>query len=102
MKLTVPHDLGDPAEDPWFKTNAYPIHDVSEWKDLNIKFVLQVFRDYYTLNEFEQQSADNASKISSIDFIDKESLSEIALLNNRTRAGDDKSKLKVCQSTTFV
>jgi non-lysosomal glucosylceramidase len=26
--------------------NAYPIHDVSEWRDLNLKFVLQVFRDY--------------------------------------------------------
>lgn len=25
--------------------NAYPIHDVSEWRDLNSKFVLQVFRD---------------------------------------------------------
>lgn len=27
--------------------NAYPIHDVSEWRDLNTKFVLQVLRDYY-------------------------------------------------------
>lgn len=26
--------------------NSYPIHDVSDWKDLNVKFVLQVFRDY--------------------------------------------------------
>lgn len=26
--------------------NAYPIHDVSEWRDLNLKFVLEVFRDY--------------------------------------------------------
>lgn len=26
--------------------NSYPIHDVSEWRDLNTKFVLQVFRDY--------------------------------------------------------
>lgn len=26
--------------------NSYPIHDVSEWRDLNTKFVLQVLRDF--------------------------------------------------------
>lgn len=26
--------------------NSYPIHDVADWRDLNVKFVLQVFRDY--------------------------------------------------------
>ena len=33
--------------------NSYPIHDVSHWRDLNSKFVLQVFRDAFTagLNE---------------------------------------------------
>lgn len=42
---TVPHDAGDPAECPFDLLNAYPIHDVSTWKDLGPKFVLQTFRD---------------------------------------------------------
>lgn len=43
---SIPHDLGDPCEEPYTKINSYLIHDVSTWKDLNLKFVLQVFRDY--------------------------------------------------------
>ncbi|KAK1299777.1 hypothetical protein QJS10_CPB13g01134 [Acorus calamus] len=39
----VPHDLG--LNDPWFKVNAYNLHDTDRWKDLNPKFVLQVYRD---------------------------------------------------------
>lgn len=94
IKNTVPHDFGDPAEDPWQQINAYPIHDVSEWRDLNTKFVLQVYRDYYTLNEFEQMSSDNVSKFSSIEFIDKESLmGDMYILDNRNKLGDDKSEL---------
>lgn len=42
----VPHDLGAPTEDPWRKLNAYNAQDVGRWKDLNTKFVLQVYRDY--------------------------------------------------------
>ena len=42
----VPHDLGWPDEDFWKKVNGYFIHDVNEWKDLNPKFVLQVYRDF--------------------------------------------------------
>ncbi|XP_045483135.1 non-lysosomal glucosylceramidase [Harmonia axyridis] len=42
---TIPHDIGNPGEEPFVLPNAYNIHDVSEWKDLNSKFVLQVFRD---------------------------------------------------------
>ncbi|KAG5667295.1 hypothetical protein PVAND_015281 [Polypedilum vanderplanki] len=92
IKNTVPHDLGDPAEDPWNLINSYPIHDVSEWRDLNSKFILQVYRDYFVLNEFAQLDADNASKFSSIEFIDKESLSEMIILDNRNKIDDDKSK----------
>ena len=39
----VPHDLGN--NDPWFQVNAYGFHDTDRWKDLNPKFVLQVYRD---------------------------------------------------------
>jgi Predicted bile acid beta-glucosidase len=45
--LSVPHDLGDPEDDPWIKVNAYRIHDVSEWRDLNLKFVISLWRDIY-------------------------------------------------------
>ncbi|XP_018319798.1 non-lysosomal glucosylceramidase [Agrilus planipennis] len=46
IKNTVPHDIGDPWEEPFIRINAYNIHDVSEWRDLGVKFVLEVFRDY--------------------------------------------------------
>jgi non-lysosomal glucosylceramidase len=39
----VPHDVG--LNDPWVELNAYMIHDAARWKDLNPKFVLQVYRD---------------------------------------------------------
>lgn len=74
VKDSVPHDLGDPFEEPFSLINAYNIHDVAEWRDLNVKFVLQVFRDYCTLKRFAQAQAADASKFSSIEFIDKDSL----------------------------
>ena len=46
VRGAVPHDLGWPEEDPWKKVNGYFFHDVNNWKDLNPKFVLQVYRDY--------------------------------------------------------
>lgn len=36
-----------PDDEPWQRINAYLIHDTARWKDLNLKFVLQVYRDYY-------------------------------------------------------
>lgn len=44
VRGAVPHDLG--THDPWNEMNAYNIHDTSQWKDLNPKFVLQVYRDF--------------------------------------------------------
>uniref|UniRef100_A0AAR2LAB5 Non-lysosomal glucosylceramidase n=1 Tax=Pygocentrus nattereri TaxID=42514 RepID=A0AAR2LAB5_PYGNA len=43
----VPHDIGDPDDEPWTRANAYQIYDTADWKDLNLKFVLQVYRDYH-------------------------------------------------------
>jgi hypothetical protein len=73
LRGVVPHDLGTPCEDPWNKVishisyaichwrkhdmylcpsqsldswgqvNAYNVQDVSMWKDLNSKFVLQMY-----------------------------------------------------------
>ncbi len=42
----VPHDLGGPAEDPWRRVNLYNWQNINIWKDLNSKFVLQLWRDY--------------------------------------------------------
>lgn len=39
------------ADEPWQRVNAYLIHDTANWKDLNLKFVLQVYRDYYLTND---------------------------------------------------
>ncbi|KAL8139738.1 hypothetical protein V2J09_005759 [Rumex salicifolius] len=40
---SVPHDIG--LDDPWFEVNAYNLYNTDRWKDLNPKFVLQVYRD---------------------------------------------------------
>ncbi|RVW77533.1 Non-lysosomal glucosylceramidase [Vitis vinifera] len=39
----VPHDVGN--YDPWFEVNGYNLYNTDRWKDLNPKFVLQVYRD---------------------------------------------------------
>lgn len=50
VKGAVPHDLG--THDPWHEMNAYNIHDTSKWKDLNPKFVLQIYRDFAATGDF--------------------------------------------------
>jgi non-lysosomal glucosylceramidase len=42
----VPHDLGVPAGDPFVSVNEPGWQDTNNWKDLNSKFVLMVYRDY--------------------------------------------------------
>jgi non-lysosomal glucosylceramidase len=42
---TVPHDVGGPDDDPFHRPNRYRFQDVSAWKDLAPKFVLQAWRD---------------------------------------------------------
>ncbi len=51
VRGVIPHDLGSPLEYPWLKINAYNSQDVSRWKDLNPKFVLQIARDYFLLKD---------------------------------------------------
>jgi non-lysosomal glucosylceramidase len=46
VKGAVPHDLGAPDEDPFFKPNQFSWQNTNGWKDLNSKFVLMVYRDY--------------------------------------------------------
>jgi non-lysosomal glucosylceramidase len=42
----VPHDLGVPEGDPFVTVNEPGWQDTNDWKDLNSKFVLMVYRDY--------------------------------------------------------
>jgi non-lysosomal glucosylceramidase len=48
---SVPHDLGAPFDDPWLSLNAYRFQDPNRWKDLNSKFVLQLWRDRVLLDD---------------------------------------------------
>lgn len=41
----VPHDVGGPDDDPYYRPNFYRFQDVNDWKDLGPKLVLQVWRD---------------------------------------------------------
>ena len=38
--------LHSTEDEPWKRVNAYVIHPTYDWKDLNLKFVLQTYRDY--------------------------------------------------------
>ncbi|HEY0758078.1 MAG TPA: non-lysosomal glucosylceramidase [Acidisarcina sp.] len=43
---SAPHDLGSPTEDPFIIANQYNFQEVSNWRDLNSKYVLMIWRDY--------------------------------------------------------
>ncbi|PYU08503.1 MAG: glucosylceramidase [Acidobacteria bacterium] len=46
VRGAVPHDLGNPEEDPFVYVNQFGWQDTNRWKDLNSKFVLLVYRDF--------------------------------------------------------
>ncbi|GAB1606053.1 non-lysosomal glucosylceramidase-like [Argonauta hians] len=62
---SIPHDLGDPEDEPWVHVNSYCMHPTHDWKDLNLKFILQVFRDYNALKD-EQYLKDMYPKVKNI------------------------------------
>jgi non-lysosomal glucosylceramidase len=47
----APHDTGGPAGDPFLRPNHYAYQDSNIWKDLNSKFVLQLWRDAVLLDD---------------------------------------------------
>ena len=51
----VPHDLGAPEEDPIFKVNQFSWQNTDDWKDLNTKFVLMVYRDFVFTGRKDEQ-----------------------------------------------
>eukprot|EP01035_Chromulina_nebulosa_P021912 gene21912-28371_t len=68
----IPHDLGSPYESPWVKTNAYNFQDVSQWKDLGSKFILQIYRNYiYLSNHYKSFDCESLAKVYLINYIDE-------------------------------
>jgi non-lysosomal glucosylceramidase len=47
IKGSLPHDLGNPAEDPVILVNQFDWQNTNRWKDLNTKYVLMVWRDFF-------------------------------------------------------
>ena len=46
VKGALPHDLGNPSEDPVVLVNQFDWQNTNRWKDLNTKYVLMVWRDF--------------------------------------------------------
>ena len=46
IKGSLPHDLGNPSEDPVILVNQFDWQNTNRWKDLNTKYVLMVWRDF--------------------------------------------------------
>ena len=51
----VPHDLGVPEGDPFISVNEPGWQDTNDWKDLNSKFVLMVYRDYVLTGKTDKE-----------------------------------------------
>jgi non-lysosomal glucosylceramidase len=51
IRLTVPHDVGGPDEDPFRRANRYRYQDPNVWLDLAPKLALQVWRDVRQLDD---------------------------------------------------
>jgi len=54
-KGAVPHDLGVPEGDPFVSVNEPGWQDTNDWKDLNSKFALMVYRDYVLTGKKDRQ-----------------------------------------------
>jgi non-lysosomal glucosylceramidase len=65
----LPHDLGAPNEDPFLRPNAYSWRDINIWKDLNSKFVLQVWRDVHLVPDPELARETWPSVVQAIDYL---------------------------------
>ncbi|KAH7439550.1 hypothetical protein KP509_04G066500 [Ceratopteris richardii] len=76
----VPHDLG--MHDPWIEVNAYNIHDTSKWKDLNCKFVLQVYRDFVVTQDMDFANKTWPSVCTAMAYMDKFDKDRDGLIEN--------------------
>ncbi len=65
----LPHDVGGPADDPFLRLNAYRFQNINIWKDLNCKFVLQLWRDGVVLRDRELLRSAWPAVVEAIDHI---------------------------------
>ncbi|KAF3516716.1 hypothetical protein DY000_02060410 [Brassica cretica] len=65
----VPHDIG--LNDPWFEVNAYNLFNTDRWKDLNSKFVLQVYRDVVATGDIKFAKSVWPSVYTAIAYLDQ-------------------------------
>jgi non-lysosomal glucosylceramidase len=82
VRGAVPHDIGTPYEDPWKRVNAYNFQDASRWKDLNPKFVLQVYRDYVATGDREFVAGVWEAVREALDYVAQFDLDGDGLLDN--------------------
>ncbi|PSR84748.1 Non-lysosomal glucosylceramidase [Actinidia chinensis var. chinensis] len=80
VRGAVPHDLG--THDPWHEMNAYNIHDTSTWKDLNPKFVLQVYRDFTATGDLSFGADVWPSVCAAIEYMDRFDRDNDCLIEN--------------------
>uniref|UniRef100_A0A183ARD7 DUF608 domain-containing protein n=1 Tax=Echinostoma caproni TaxID=27848 RepID=A0A183ARD7_9TREM len=52
-RCAVPHDFGDPENDPWRHPNAYIMYQTDHWKDLNTKFIIESWRDWKLTRDYQ-------------------------------------------------
>lgn len=76
----VPHDLG--LNDPWFEVNAYNLFNSARWKDLNSKFVLQVYRDFVATGDKDFARAVWPSVYTAIAYMDQFDLDRDGMIEN--------------------
>ncbi|XP_018471344.2 uncharacterized protein LOC108842814 isoform X2 [Raphanus sativus] len=77
---SVPHDIG--LNNPWLELNAYNLFNTDRWKDLNAKFVLQVYRDAVATGDQSFARAVWPSVYVSVAYLDQFDKDEDGMIEN--------------------
>jgi non-lysosomal glucosylceramidase len=77
---SVPHDIG--LNDPWLELNEYNFFNTDRWKDLNAKFVLQVYRDVVATNDQSFAKAVWPSVYTAVAYLDQFDKDEDGMIEN--------------------
>ncbi|KAF2563866.1 hypothetical protein F2Q70_00017315 [Brassica cretica] len=77
---SVPHDIG--LNNPWLELNAYNLFNTDRWKDLNAKFVLQVYRDVVATGDYSFARAVWPSVYLAVAYLDQFDKDEDGMIEN--------------------
>ncbi|CAL9232258.1 unnamed protein product [Arabidopsis halleri] len=77
---SVPHDIG--LNDPWIELNEYNFFNTDCWKDLNAKFVLQVYRDVVATGDQSFAKAVWPSVYTAVAYLDQFDKDEDGMIKN--------------------